>query len=100
MKLTDKTTSLFYRSLLKAYASFQLSLVSNLFNDQDFNDANSPMVEAEFSSCFSHFYLITRKSNNKLRKYDLMDQLKSIFIIVSVRCRRSGRGVRGGLHRD
>ncbi len=76
MKLTDKTTSLFYRSLLKAYASFQLSLVSNLLNDQPDEYNNRP--EAEMSACFSHFYLVTRKINNKLRKYDLIDQVKSI----------------------
>ncbi len=79
MKLTDKTTSLFYRSLLKAYASFQLSLVSNLLNDQPDEYNNRP--EAEMSACFSHFYLVTRKINNKIRKYDLIDQVKSIFMI-------------------
>jgi hypothetical protein len=102
VKLDDRNNNLFYKSLLKAYASFQFSLLAN--RDENFlaldknNDRNSNLKASESISsiCFSNFMLTTRKSSSsfvaasttvlatsesQLHRYSLIDQTKQIRFV-------------------
>ena len=75
-KLTDKYFNLFFRSLLKAYASFMLSVVSPL-SDNSF----SPET---VSSCMSNFRLGTRKplsnSTDSYKTYSLIERTRFLYV--------------------
>lgn len=89
IRLTDKYFNLFFRSLLKAYSSFQLNITS-LETPSAFALKSTHLV----NSCLSNFKLGTRKSNEKSNDlssdlkyqfsyYKLIDQTKSISLHFS-----------------
>jgi hypothetical protein len=92
IRLTDRYFNLFFRSLLKAYGSFQLNLTSfENVNNQASNltlagvfDSSNHLV----SSCLTDFKLSTRKSasignNFEYTYYDLIDQTRSVSYFQS-----------------
>lgn len=75
-KLTDKYFNLFFRSLLKAYASFMVSIASPL-PDNSFSPES-------VSSCMSNFRLGTRKplanSTDSYKTYSLIERTRFLFV--------------------
>lgn len=81
IRLSDKNVNLFYASQLKAYSSFQLSLISSLANNASLG-GNASDSSPDLSLCLLNFALMTRKTtSNEYHKYSLIEQTKSINLV-------------------
>jgi hypothetical protein len=95
IRLTDRYFNLFFRSLLKAYASFQLNITTASGYAHKQNELGSSSGESISPACFSNFELITRKPNYftslngssaiwyAYERFDLIGQTKSVSYFQS-----------------